>query len=93
MREYKKKITNLSACIDYLLRLSVDYQFDKSDDHYCGFINTDPREHLSENRITFLVENVELLNSVLMSMGINRIIESANREELILTKETCSIDD
>lgn len=93
MREYDLRIHKLKACIDYLLNLSMDYQFDKNHPDYCGFINSDPAEHLTENRIEFLLYNISMLNQTLKIMGVNRVIESATRGELILTKLNENSDD
>ena len=41
---YNHKIVNPINTLQYIEMISQDYQFNKDDEHYCGFINIDPSD-------------------------------------------------
>ena len=41
---YNHKIVNPINALQYIEMISQDYQFNKDDEHYCGFINIDPSD-------------------------------------------------
>ena len=41
---YNHKIVNPINALQYIEMISQDYQFDKDNEHYCGFINIDPSD-------------------------------------------------
>lgn len=41
---YNHKVVNPVNTLQYIEMISQDYQFNKDDEHYCGFINIDPSD-------------------------------------------------
>jgi len=77
--------TSLLIVEDFFIRkCKNNYQFDKSDDRYCGFINMNQQHFDNEDYDICLFIINDLVNSEIVANRLGLTIQCANTEELII---------
>lgn len=82
---YNHKVVNPINTLQYIEMISQDYQFNKNDEHYCGFINIDTTEDYKYlNYASLIVKDRNRYEIVANHYGLT--IERAVKGELIFNE-------
>jgi hypothetical protein len=77
-------VEDLKDTMDTFCRWITDYQFDKTDENYLGFINIGANP-VDRRYINFICDNEEIFKSILDKVGME--FETLNVNEVIITQE------
>lgn len=87
---YNYKVVNPTNTLQYIEMISQDYQFNKNDEHYCGFINIDTAgDYKYLNYASQIIKDRSRYEIVANHYGLT--IERAVKGELIFNKLKNSI--